>query len=157
MKPDSKLKALIKKAVEKQMVPADHCDFHITPQGAVPFSRRKFTLIYSAESANMNGHNMARLDDGSEVPYTNMTDESEHGPWQNNYLWEDAKVVGYVDGYDAITEVAGVRQARWKNVPRPKSNVQTDNEDQVWPKKKFDLRINEKINKLLNELESESL
>ena len=144
MKPDPKLKALIKKAVEKQMVPKDHCDFQITPKGAVPV-KRKFTLVYSAESANMNGHNMARLDDCSEVPYTNMTDESEHGPWQENYLWDDAKVVGYIDGYDAITEVKGVRQARWKNVPRPKSNVQTDNV------------INEKINKLLNELESESL
>lgn len=112
------IQSLVKKAVEKQMVPEDHCDFQITPKGAVP-KKRKFTLIYSAESASMNGHNMARLDDGSEVPYTNMTDESEHGPWQNNYLWEDAKVVGYVDGYDAITEVAGVRQGRWKNVPRP--------------------------------------
>lgn len=65
---------------------------------------KRFTLLFSQQSFEMHGGNRARQDDGTEVLYTCMTDEKEHGPWKTNYLWEDAKVVGSIDDYDQVFE-----------------------------------------------------
>lgn len=65
---------------------------------------KRFTLLFSQKSFEMHGGNRARQDDGTEVLYTCMTDEKEHGPWKQNYLWDDAKVVGGIDEYSQVFE-----------------------------------------------------
>lgn len=65
---------------------------------------KRFTLLFSQKAFEMCGANRARQDDGTEVTYTCMTDEKEHGPWKTNYLWDDAKVVGAIDNYDQVFE-----------------------------------------------------
>ncbi|MCK9435166.1 MAG: hypothetical protein M0R32_10205 [Candidatus Cloacimonetes bacterium] len=82
-------------------------EIKIVPPTAIPREADKadkFTLLFSAKASQACGYNIARLADGSEVPYTNMTDESEHGPWRESYGWEDAFVVGSVKDYGQIIE-----------------------------------------------------
>ncbi|MCK9435049.1 MAG: hypothetical protein M0R32_09595 [Candidatus Cloacimonetes bacterium] len=82
-------------------------EIKIVPPTAIPREadkKDKFTLLFSAKVSQACGYNIARLADGSEVPYTNMTDESEHGPWRGTYGWEDAVVVGSIKDYDQIIE-----------------------------------------------------
>ena len=62
----------------------------------LPQNREGHVLLYSAEADDKCGHNFATMPDGSEVKYTAMVNEKEHGPWQHNYGWPDARVVGFL-------------------------------------------------------------
>jgi len=68
-------------------------EIKIVPQTAIPREadkKDKFTLLFSAKASQACGYNIARLADGSEVPYTNMTDESEHGPWRGIHFFSQS-------------------------------------------------------------------
>ncbi len=111
----------------------------------------KITLLYSAKANRHCGANMAMLPSGKEVAYTCMTEEMIHGRWKDHYLWEDAVVVGYIDSHDMITECQGVRQGKWKNIPRsaelPNMSLSKQSMDTI---EKF----NKKMNDVLNDLNS---
>lgn len=68
----------------------------------------KFVLLYSQESTRLRKPNRAITNDGNEVEYTCMVEESEFGPWQQNYHWKDAKVVGYMDRHKQITHCSEI-------------------------------------------------
>lgn len=65
----------------------------------------RWVLLYSPSDNERAGHNHALTNDGDEVEYTGMHDEQKYGKWQKSYKWTDARVVGYVNGYDQITKI----------------------------------------------------
>ena len=65
-------------------------------------SPKRFTLLFSQKAYECCGGNIAKQDDGTEVLYTCMVDEKQHGPWEKVYLWKDAIVVGGIDRYDQV-------------------------------------------------------
>jgi hypothetical protein len=63
----------------------------------------KFVLVYSEKADREFGHNVARLEDGTEVKYTLMHNQ-EDGPWQDHYKWTDAVEVGGIDSHRKIVK-----------------------------------------------------
>lgn len=66
----------------------------------------KYTLLYSKLAAKNDAPNRARTNNGREVEYTCMHDESEFGDWKKTYQWPDTRVVGYMNDTSQITYVS---------------------------------------------------
>lgn len=62
----------------------------------------KYTLLFSQKAHSNWGANTAITNDGVDVEYTCMVEESVYGNWERNYHWKDALVVGYIDNFDQI-------------------------------------------------------
>lgn len=85
----------------------DVTKLQVAPAESTPASgSAKYTLLYSTRATKLRAANLARTNDGREVEYTCMVEEAVYGRWQDNYKWDDAKVVGYMDSYNQITHIS---------------------------------------------------
>lgn len=77
----------------------------------------KFVLLYSEEHAKFfhKPLNTAQTNDGKIVGYTCMHNKAGGGPWEKSYMWKDAVVVGYMNGYDQVVSCGGVLQGKFKD------------------------------------------